>query len=139
MSRSRWVDDLSGTGRRRHGDRRSTAAGRPGLRSTGRELGHRERRTHSRRHAPTALRTEPNPALHLTPPADLERIAHPMMAVQVSFIVRQPRGSRCTRRCWKRSPTCRTGDGIAGRRPCVRPGRQSRPRSAGWTAGPTPS
>ncbi|AWM37620.1 hypothetical protein C1280_11840 [Gemmata obscuriglobus] len=34
----------------------------------------------------------PNPALHLTPPADAGRTAHPMMAVQVSFIVRQPEG-----------------------------------------------
>ncbi|AWM42214.1 hypothetical protein C1280_11665 [Gemmata obscuriglobus] len=30
--------------------------------------------------------SEPNPALHLTPPADLERTAHSAMAVQVSLL-----------------------------------------------------
>ncbi|MDY3555830.1 hypothetical protein R5W24_004976 [Gemmata sp. JC717] len=32
----------------------------------------------------TAEASEPNPALHLTPPSDLGRTAHPVMAVQVS-------------------------------------------------------
>ncbi len=35
----------------------------------------------------------PNPALHLTPPADLERIAHPVMAVQVSYLFGQQRNA----------------------------------------------
>ncbi|AWM38148.1 hypothetical protein C1280_14880 [Gemmata obscuriglobus] len=39
---------------------------------------------------------EPNPALHLTPPADSGRIAHPMMAVQVSFLFGH-RGLACER------------------------------------------
>ncbi len=34
----------------------------------------------------TAVVREPNPALHLTPPADWGRTAHPVMAVQVSFM-----------------------------------------------------
>ncbi|WP_162542117.1 hypothetical protein [Gemmata obscuriglobus] len=33
----------------------------------------------------TAEGIEPNPALHLTPPADPGRTAYPAMAVQVSF------------------------------------------------------
>ncbi|AWM37605.1 hypothetical protein C1280_11730 [Gemmata obscuriglobus] len=33
----------------------------------------------------------PNPALHLTPPADSGRTAHPVMAVQVSFMFGNPR------------------------------------------------
>ncbi|WP_157506896.1 hypothetical protein [Gemmata obscuriglobus] len=34
----------------------------------------------------TADGSEPNPALHLTPPSVLGRTAHPVMAVQVSFM-----------------------------------------------------
>ncbi len=35
--------------------------------------------------------SEPNPALHLTPPADSGRIADPVMAVQVSFMFGNPK------------------------------------------------
>ncbi|AWM38167.1 hypothetical protein C1280_15005 [Gemmata obscuriglobus] len=38
----------------------------------------------------------PNPALHLTPPADSGRIAHPVMAVQVSLLF----GGRSRGREW---------------------------------------
>ncbi|AWM37346.1 hypothetical protein C1280_10160 [Gemmata obscuriglobus] len=39
----------------------------------------------------TAEVSEPNPALHLTPPSDSGRTAHCIMAVQVSFLFGHPR------------------------------------------------
>ncbi|AWM40375.1 hypothetical protein C1280_27530 [Gemmata obscuriglobus] len=52
--------------------------------------------------------SKPNPALHLTPPSDSGRIAHPVMAVQVSCLF----GNRRARGGDARRPT-----GAAHRRP----------------------
>ncbi|WP_162542118.1 hypothetical protein [Gemmata obscuriglobus] len=41
----------------------------------------------------TAVVREPNPALHLTPPADSGRTAHPVVAVQVSYLFGTQKGA----------------------------------------------
>ncbi|AWM37630.1 hypothetical protein C1280_11920 [Gemmata obscuriglobus] len=49
----------------------------------------------SRFRHPRLTKSTPNPALHLTPPSDSGRIAHPMMAVQVSCSFGHPRSDWC--------------------------------------------